>query len=195
MTVDSSPRSILTASLSLVYRQPGLWRQSENAPQAESQERPGFNPEASHFHRELVMQNKMPAGVTVASTCLSVGGILLLLFSAGMLLGGLFAGLHVLVAGVLTAGLGYPRVSASAQLSSRTRSSRSLGIVWGIIVALLAVMGVSFSEKNHDWIVLLIFCVCCGISAVCVLIVMILPSTREWLDHPDGPGSGERTLH
>lgn len=141
------------------------------------------------------MQNEMPAGVTVASTCLSVGGILLLLFSAGMILGGMFVGLNVLVPGLLTAGLGYLGVSASGQLSSRTRSSRSLGIVWGIIVALLAVMCVLFSEKNHDWIVLLIFCFCYGISAVCVLIVMVLPSTREWLDHPDGPRSGERPLH
>jgi hypothetical protein len=64
MTVSSSLGNILTASLSLVYRQTGLWRQSENAPQAESLERPGLNPRASPFHRELVMQNKMPAGVT-----------------------------------------------------------------------------------------------------------------------------------
>lgn len=128
------------------------------------------------------MSSHIPAPVRLASTCLAVGGILLFLFSFFVIAGGAFVRLHILLPGVLMFGLGVLGMSASTRLKKRRSLSRTMGLVWGGVVATgtAAMMLAAQREPNIDMAALIIpgtFMV----LAVCVLVPLLLPSTSRWL--------------
>lgn len=141
----------------------------------------------------MAMSTNPPAGVRLASTCLAVGGILLFLFSPSMIITGLFASFHGLLAGLLFLGLGILGMLASTRLDKRRPLSRTMGLVWGGVVATghAAMMCEALRDPEFDMAAAIIPATF-AVLAVCVLVSLLLPSTSRWLVAPkETTGSNE----
>jgi hypothetical protein len=141
------------------------------------------------------MNAEIPAGVGLASTCLAVGGVLLFLLSPGMIITGLFASFHGLLAGLLFLGLGILGMSASTRIDKRRPSSRMCGLIWGGVVATghAAMMFEALQDPEFDMAAAIIPTTF-AVLAVCVLVSLLLPSTSRWLAAPkETAGSSGRS--